>query len=547
MQKVVSLLIVSCWLTFPLLMSQVPKAIPYQAVMRDGTQILKNTNVQLQFTIFRFGQLQYQEIHALSTNDYGLVITQIGEGQATIGQFDTLQWAGGGMELDIELDAGNGWVKLGSQRLLTVPYAMYAEEAQRVEMAMDELSNVNAPTPGTGQYLHWDGNQWRPTDPEPVFWSKPSAVLHYLGGDVSIGTANSDGFKFRVEGGGASINNPQSGTEDGLLVTANAVGANHAAVYATNNGSGAAGYFTNPSQLALVAQGDVGFGTNNPATSFEFRTATASTTDGFRITNAGSGDAILQFALNSGPEYSFGVDNSDGDKFKLGFGGNLSSSVGMTITSSGRVGFGTNSPVTDLAIHETFSGVNSGGAIRYFAEVLSNGAGTYSTRGSNGIDNVRITTTSNANHGKVVVLNSAGLEKAGMEVNNVGQGVIFGDVKNFRVPHPSEPDKEIWYASLEGPEAAAYLRGRAQLVDGRAEVKFPAHFAELIVAESLTILLTPRSLDSQGLAIAAQTEQGFQVGELYQGAGTYAFDWEVKAVRKGYEDFEVVRPRRKLE
>ena len=33
------------------------------------------------------------------------------------------------------------------------------------------------------------------------------------------------------------------------------------------------------------------------------------------------------------------------------------------------------------------------------------------------------------------------------------------------------------------------------------------------------------------------------VRELQRGTGTYEFDWEVKAVRRGFEGFEVMRPK----
>ncbi|NJL74263.1 MAG: hypothetical protein HC892_03680 [Saprospiraceae bacterium] len=31
--------------------------------------------------------------------------------------------------------------------------------------------------------------------------------------------------------------------------------------------------------------------------------------------------------------------------------------------------------------------------------------------------------------------------------------------------------------------------------------------------------------------------------ELMKGTGNYAFDWEVKGVRKGYEDYKVIQDR----
>jgi len=33
----------------------------------------------------------------------------------------------------------------------------------------------------------------------------------------------------------------------------------------------------------------------------------------------------------------------------------------------------------------------------------------------------------------------------------------------------------------------------------------------------------------------------FAVKELFNGTGTYSFDWEAKCIRKGYEDYEVIQ------
>ena len=38
-----------------------------------------------------------------------------------------------------------------------------------------------------------------------------------------------------------------------------------------------------------------------------------------------------------------------------------------------------------------------------------------------------------------------------------------------------------------------------------------------------------------------KTETGFRVKELKNGKGNFAFDWEVKCVRKGNEDFKIFR------
>ncbi|MCI4666832.1 MAG: hypothetical protein MRZ79_01635 [Bacteroidia bacterium] len=133
--------------------------------------------------------------------------------------------------------------------------------------------------------------------------------------------------------------------------------------------------------------------------------------------------------------------------------------------------------------------------------------------------------------------------------NNGGIGTIEafgpnGGVKHFVMPHPSRPGKEIVYACIEGPEVAAYERGRAELVNGEAEVSFSDHFGLVVNASTLTISLTPYSAKSKGLAIIEQTERGFKVKELLEGTGTYSFSWRAEGVRKGHEDFQVIREKR---
>jgi len=134
-----------------------------------------------------------------------------------------------------------------------------------------------------------------------------------------------------------------------------------------------------------------------------------------------------------------------------------------------------------------------------------------------------------------------------MSVNGNGQGelyayAVYATIKSFRIPNPRQEGTDIVYACIEGPEAAAYVRGTARLVNGRAHVDLPEHFASVAVLEGLTITLTPGSFESKGLAWATKSLAGFDVGELHNGKGSYEFDWEVKAVRKGYEDYHVIRP-----
>jgi hypothetical protein len=65
----------------------------------------------------------------------------------------------------------------------------------------------------------------------------------------------------------------------------------------------------------------------------------------------------------------------------------------------------------------------------------------------------------NPDYGAIVVFDAAGNPKAQMVVDVNGTGFVVADVKSFRVRHPDMSDSDIVYAAIEGPEAAAYVRG----------------------------------------------------------------------------------------
>lgn len=153
------------------------------------------------------------------------------------------------------------------------------------------------------------------------------------------------------------------------------------------------------------------------------------------------------------------------------------------------------------------------------------------------------------NHGYAAVSDGSGAPQAGMYVDALGNGYIFADganggVKAFVMPHPAKPGKEIWYASLEGPEAAAYERGVGTLTNGEAFIPFSESFGIVANPETMTVILTSHSADTYGLAVVEKSTSGFNVKEFKGGTGNFSFDWEVKCVRKGWENWQVERDQR---
>jgi hypothetical protein len=115
--------------------STAPPGIPYQAEVRnDSGEVLANANVNVRFTLHELtanGAVSYQETHALTTNELGLFAATIGAGTATQGTFASINWAQTTKFLQVEVDAGNGWITMGNQQLMSVPYALYAANSQQ--------------------------------------------------------------------------------------------------------------------------------------------------------------------------------------------------------------------------------------------------------------------------------------------------------------------------------------------------------------------------------------------------------------------------------
>lgn len=182
----------------------------------------------------------------------------------------------------------------------------------------------------------------------------------------------------------------------------------------------------------------------------------------------------------------------------------------------------------------------------YISEIGA--SGYMETIGSNGVFNVLITTlAANTLNGYVAVGNSVGQTKAGIYVNTSNQGIVFGDVKSFKMDNPLDENTSIVYACLEGPEAGAYERGSASLSNGEAFVSYSEHYQIVVNPETVTVHLTPHSADTYGLAVIEKTPTGFWVKELKGGNGSFSFDWKVEGKRKGYENHNPIQPNENFE
>jgi uncharacterized protein (TIGR02145 family) len=130
------------------LQAQTPQGFNYQATVRNSSgDLIVNTNVYFKFNVIQGSDTSvpiFTETHYVSTDDLGQVNLVIGQGTANLGSFSSLDWSLGSYYLGIELDTGNGYLAMGTTQLLSVPYALYAENSGNATSATPNLEAVLA-------------------------------------------------------------------------------------------------------------------------------------------------------------------------------------------------------------------------------------------------------------------------------------------------------------------------------------------------------------------------------------------------------------------
>ena len=115
------------------LQAQAPQGFNYQATVRNSSgDLIVNTNVYFKFNVIQGSNTAvpiFTETHYVPTDDLGQVNLVIGQGTANTGVFSEIDWSLGSYYLGIELDTGSGYVAMGTTQLLSVPYALYAENS----------------------------------------------------------------------------------------------------------------------------------------------------------------------------------------------------------------------------------------------------------------------------------------------------------------------------------------------------------------------------------------------------------------------------------
>ena len=230
----------------------------YQAVIRtaDG-KVVSNQKVGMRFTLLSEGTAYYSEVQTPTTNEYGNISVMIGSGTKESGDFMNVPWSSMNIMLKIEVDAkgGTNYIELGQTQLLSVPYAMYAQSAGKIE-ATQKTSSATEPI---FEVKDKDGNLVFAVFPDgvKVYVDDTDAAKAKRSGFVVTGRSatkegeNADYFAVNAEGTQVYVDDEASdkAKRSGFVVTGrSATKDGESADYLAVNGKGTQVYVDDPTE-----------------------------------------------------------------------------------------------------------------------------------------------------------------------------------------------------------------------------------------------------------------------------------------------------------
>ena len=118
--------------------AQAPYKFNYQGSARNNAGVaIASQTIALRISILdktSSGTVVYSETQSPVTNAFGLYNIAIGSGTPVSGSLTAVNWSDGDKYMKVEMDpaGGTAYVNLGTSQLLSVPYAVRAEDAGRV-------------------------------------------------------------------------------------------------------------------------------------------------------------------------------------------------------------------------------------------------------------------------------------------------------------------------------------------------------------------------------------------------------------------------------
>ena len=149
-----------------------------------------------------------------------------------------------------------------------------------------------------------------------------------------------------------------SSVQDGLFVENSSSSFVGSAIFGNNtsttNGNLLRLRSSGSDKMVVLGNGNAGIGITAPVSKLHVynNDGQTSTAAGITVEQDGTGDAIVQYLLTGVKRWTTGIDNSDGDKFKISQNIDLNTDNVITLTTAGNVGIGTTGPSYLLDVNE---------------------------------------------------------------------------------------------------------------------------------------------------------------------------------------------------
>lgn len=135
-QTLITMVIVLVMLNASIVHAQAPQLFNYQGIARDAKgNPLSNQTMALKLSVLPTSDAtdyEYEEIQTVKTNEFGLYTLQIGNGFSTSARkMKDVKWETGNKYIKVAIDSkgGTDFIDAGTNQLLSVPYAIYADKA----------------------------------------------------------------------------------------------------------------------------------------------------------------------------------------------------------------------------------------------------------------------------------------------------------------------------------------------------------------------------------------------------------------------------------
>ncbi len=363
---------------------QSPNLINYQGVARQlNGSAIANQTISLRLSIHHStanGAVQYSESRNALTDADGLFNLQIGSSGTinTTGSFSGITWESGSKYLQVEMDAAGGtnYINMGTQQLVSVPYAQYANKAGAlIPTATINPNQITQSGATLNQVLKYNGTNWVP------------------GTDAGTGS-------FALPYSAADIN-----TNSFEIVNSHAV--NGTAIRGTSAGSANTSF-----GVSGLASGTLGVGVNGASTG-SFGTGVAGTS------NSPNGNGVKGTSTDG-----VGVRGISTNGIAMNAASTNGIAVNASSTNSTGI-YGFTSGNNKEGVYGTTSGTNGSGVKGYTSDVTS--VGVRGIHNSTGTAIEGITATGKGIVGVCTGTSGTGVEGTSNGANGVG---VYGSSTN---------------------------------------------------------------------------------------------------------------------